>query len=143
MIRDDSQLLARYCAEGSETAFAEIVSRHVALVYSAALRRTGGDAHLAQDVAQIVFADLARKARWLPRTVVLAGWLHRAARYAAAQLMRTEQRRRGREQHALAMNTLHAEPEPDWNEIRPWLDEALDRLGATDRDALLLRFFEQ
>jgi RNA polymerase sigma factor (sigma-70 family) len=110
-------------------------------VYSAALRRTGGDAHLAQDVAQLVFADLARKARSLPPGVVLAGWLHRASRFAAAQLIRTERRRQLREQEAVRMNV--SEPAPDWEQIRPLLDAALDELGAADRDALVLRFMEQ
>jgi RNA polymerase sigma factor (sigma-70 family) len=140
---DDQQLLRRYAADGSEAAFGELVARYVNLVYSAALRRAGGDAHLAQDVAQLVFTDLARKARSLPPGVVLAGWLHRASRYAAAQLLRTERRRQAREQEAVAMNALQSEPASDWDQIRPLLDEALDRLDRLDRDALLLRFFEQ
>src|SRR5437870_13830471 len=111
---DDHQLLRRYANDGSEAAFAELVSRYVNLVYSAAFRRTGGDAHLAQDVAQLVFSDLARKARTLPDGVVLAGWLHRATRYAAAQLLRTERRRVEREKKAVAMSTLESEPAPDW-----------------------------
>jgi RNA polymerase sigma factor (sigma-70 family) len=140
---DDQQLLRRYAADGSEAAFAELVARYVNLVYSAALRRTGGDADLAKDVAQLVFTDLARKARSLPEGVVLAGWLHRATRYAAGQLLRTERRRQAREQEAVAMNALTSEPAPDWDRIRPLLDDALDRLDRADRDALLLRFFEQ
>src|SRR5215510_77293 len=106
---DDRQLLRCYAADGSEAAFGELVARHVNLVYSAALRRTGGDAHLAQDVAQLVFTDLARKARSLPKDVLLSGWLHRASRFAAAQLMRTEHRRQAREQEAAMMNTLEPE----------------------------------
>jgi RNA polymerase sigma factor (sigma-70 family) len=150
---DDRQLLQQYAREGSEAAFGELVARHVNLVYSAALRRTNGDAHLAQDVAQLVFTDLARKAGSLPKGVVLSGWLHRASRFAAAQLMRTEQRRMTREQEALMMNTPEYEPSADssrrsptaadWRDIRPLLDEALDTLGDADRDAVLLRFFEQ
>ena len=140
---DDRQLLQQYADEGSEAAFGELVARYVNLVYSAALRRTGGDAHLAQDVAQLVFTDLARKAGSLPKDVVLSGWLHRASRFAAAQLMRTEHRRQAREQEAATMNALESEPTPDWRDIRPLLDEALDALGDGDRDALLLRFFEQ
>jgi RNA polymerase sigma factor (sigma-70 family) len=139
---DDRQLLARY-SEGSEAAFAEIVSRYVNLVYSAALRRTGGNVTMAQDISQLVFTDLARKAGSLPGGVVLAGWLHRATRFGAAQLQRTEQRRQAREQAALAMNAFESESPPSWESIRPVLDQALDRLNRQDRDALLLRFFEQ
>jgi RNA polymerase sigma factor (sigma-70 family) len=140
---DDRQLLARYAADGSEAAFRELVGRYVNLVYSTALRRVGGDVHRAEDVTQLVFTDFARKASSLPESVVVAGWLHRATRYAAAQLIRTERRGRQREQEAFAMNALKPEPSPDWEQIRPLLDDALDRLGQADRDALLLRFFEQ
>lgn len=139
---DDQQLLRQY-AKGSETAFREIVARHVNLVYSTALRQTGGDSHLAQDAGQLVFADLARKARFLPANVILAGWLHHATRFAAKQLLRTERRRRQREQQAVTMNAIESEAAPDWEQTRPLLDEALDRLSRKDRDALLLRFFEQ
>lgn len=141
---DDRQLLARFADDGSETAFGELVERHVALVYSAALRQTGGDTHLAQDVAQLVFTDLARKARALSENVLLPGWLHRATIFAARQILRGERRRRAREQEAVTMNAIQSEAgNNDWNQIRPLLDQALDRLDKTDRDALLLRFFEQ
>jgi RNA polymerase sigma factor (sigma-70 family) len=150
---DDRQLLRRYAADGSEAAFRELVARHVNLVYSAALRRTGGDAQLAQDVAQLVFTDLARKARSLPENVVLPGWLHRATRYAAAQLLRTARRRTAREQEAVTMNSILSEAdsdparrsptEADWAQIRPLLDQVLDDLSDEDRDAVILRFFEQ
>src|SRR5262245_15456719 len=148
---NDRQLLHRYAVGGSEAAFGELVARHVNLVYSTALRRTGGDAHFAQDVSQLVFSDLARKARSLPESVVLAGWLHRATRYAAAQLLRTEHRRVAREQEAATMNSIlseansdpHRPTEADWAQVRPLLDEALEELSDDDRDAVILRIFEQ
>src|SRR5687767_15176097 len=98
VMSDDQQLLHRFVTEDSEGAFGELVQRHINLVYSVALREVGTDSHLAEDVAQLVFVDLARKARWLPRNVVLAGWLHRATRFAARQTLRSERRRRTREQ---------------------------------------------
>jgi RNA polymerase sigma factor (sigma-70 family) len=141
---DDRQLLRRFAADRSEAAFGELVARHVTLVYSAALRQTGGDAHRAQDIAQLVFADLARKAPALSENVVLAGWLHRATIFATRQILRGERRRLAREQEAVTMNAIQSETENDgWQQIRPLLDDALDRLNKTDRDALLLRFFEQ
>src|SRR5580658_4874910 len=139
---DDQQLLRRY-ADGSEAAFTELVARHLPLVYSASLRQTGGDAHLAEDIAQQVFVDLARKAGSLPAGTVLAGWLHRATRFAVLQLRRAERRRQAREQESCAMNTPGPDADPDWEQVRPWLDEALDQMNPLDRDALLLRFFEQ
>jgi DNA-directed RNA polymerase specialized sigma24 family protein len=57
---DDEQLLGAYARERSESAFGELVARHIDFVYSTALRVVNGDSHLAQDVAQTVFIDLAR-----------------------------------------------------------------------------------
>ncbi|HEX3720266.1 MAG TPA: sigma-70 family RNA polymerase sigma factor [Verrucomicrobiae bacterium] len=139
---DDQQLLRRY-ADGSEAAFTELVARHLPLVYSASLRQTGGDAHLAEDIAQRVFVDLARKAGSLPAGTVLAGWLHRATRYSVLQLLRAERRRQAREQESCSMDTPIPEADHDWEQVRPWLDETLDQMNPLDRDALLLRFFEQ
>ena len=85
-MNDDSQLLRRYDEDHSESAFAELVARHIDLVYSAALRQLKGDTHLAQDVAQTVFADLARKARSVSRHGVLTGWLYQATRYEHDQI---------------------------------------------------------
>lgn len=140
---DDQQLLQRYAKNGSEPAFRKLVERHVNLVYSTALRRVNGDRQLAEDISQMVFTDLARKASFLSRDVVLAGWLHSATRYAAAQLMRTNRRRRQREEKAMAMNDLENETTVDWQAMRPLIDQALDKLSQMDRDALVLRFFEQ
>jgi DNA-directed RNA polymerase specialized sigma24 family protein len=61
-MNDDAQLLRRYVDYRAEDAFTELVRRHVRLVYSCALRSVGHDAHLAEDVTQMVFTDLARKA---------------------------------------------------------------------------------
>jgi RNA polymerase sigma factor (sigma-70 family) len=140
---DDQQLLERFTEHRSEAAFGELVNRYVNLVYSTALRRTDFDTHQAHDVAQLVFTDLARKAPSLPRDIVLAGWLHRATLYAAGQLMRSNRRRRIREQEAAAMSALESQTNTDWEAIRPALDDALDKLNQTDHDALLLRYFEQ
>src|SRR6185503_18978166 len=93
----DSELLRAYVEEHLEAAFAELAGRHVDLVYSAALRMTR-DAHLAEDVTQAAFVALARSASQLTGKAVLSGWLHRTARNIAAQMIRTEVRRRAREQ---------------------------------------------
>ena len=139
---DDRKLLARYVAEVSEEAFAELTRRYMGLVYSAALRQVRNE-QLAQDVTQVVFANLARKARSIPDGTVLAGWLHRDTRYTALDFIRAEARRLRREQQSVEMNSLNPDPQPGWEEIRPLLDEALTKLSPADRDALLLRYFEQ
>jgi len=141
---DDAELLRRYTEENSEPAFAELVQRHLGLVYHAALRQVGGDAHQAQDVAQTVFTDLARKAGALARRPVLAGWLYTSTRYAAAQVVRGDRRRRTREQkaHLTTENFSDATPAAEWDRLRPVIDEALHALNERDREAVLLRYFE-
>lgn len=140
---DDVELLRQYARDGSEAAFAELVRRHLDLVYSAALRRVGGDAHLAQDVVQRVFIALARQAAALGEHPVLIGWLYTTSRFAAARVVRAEKRRQAREQEAHLMqdSTLEPSADPEWQQLRPVLDEAMDQLAARDREALLLRYF--
>src|SRR5437588_8588660 len=140
---DDGQVLQPYRRERSESAFGELVTRHIDLVYSAALRVAGGDRHLAEDVTQVVFMDLARKARGLPRDVLLAGWLHRHTSYTAAKAVRTERRRKTREQIAMEMRALDDNTESPWERIAPHLDEGLNQLSASDRDAIVLRFLKR
>jgi RNA polymerase sigma factor (sigma-70 family) len=137
-----NELLRAYAAENSEEAFRELVDRYLALVYSTALRVLCGDAALAQDVAQMVFADLARKSRSLPANVVVPGWLYRHTCFTAAKALRTESRRRAREREAVAVNSAN-DPEPLWNQLAPFLDEAIGSLPARDRDALVMRFFDK
>lgn len=139
---EDIELLRTFARDRSEAAFAELVRRHIDLVYAFALRRVNGDAHLADDVTQSVFADLARKAVKLQDRAVLTGWLYTSTRFAAAKAVRSEQRRRTHEQEAHTMQPLHAEPTPAWEQIRPVLDHVMDQLNEPDREALLLRFFE-
>ena len=140
---DSRQLLADYARNGSEEAFRELVTRYLSLVYSTAIRLVGGDAHLAEDIAQTVFVDLARKARALPGDVMLGGWLHRATCFVAAKVMRGERRRQSRERQAVEMNAFQDHSGSELMQVAPMLDEAINRLGTEDRTAILLRFFEQ
>jgi len=136
-------LLRAYAERRSEPAFAVLVRRHVDLVFSAAQRMVC-DAHLAEDVAQGVFVALAKNAGQLTTRPVLSGWLHRTAQNIAAQTVRTETRRRVREQESAAMSELlAAEPATHWQEIAPHLDAALGALSEPDRDAVMLRYFER
>jgi RNA polymerase sigma factor (sigma-70 family) len=143
MMTDDQQLLERYCRERCEPAFGELVSRHIDLVYGAALRVANGDRSLAEDVTQMVFIHLARRASSLPRGVLLAGWLYRHASYTAAKAVRAEQRRKIREQTAMEMRALDDAAKPGWELIAPHLDESLNQLSSSDRDALVLRFLKR
>lgn len=142
---DDTELLRQYAKDGSESAFAELVSRHLPLVYSAAIRQVGGNHELAKDVAQTVFIDLARKAGSLSRHAVLTGWLYTSTRFAAATARRAENRRRVREQIAAAVQALETTTPSgsDWERMAPFLDDVMHELSVEDRIAVLLRFFER
>jgi RNA polymerase sigma factor (sigma-70 family) len=138
----DNELLRLYADSRSEDAFAELVKRHVNLIYSAALRQVGGDAHLAQDVAQTVFTDLARKAASLTRRETITGWLYTSTHFAAAKVARGESRRRDREERFMREPIHDTSPSADWENLRPILDSAMQGLKETDREAVLLRYFE-
>jgi len=140
MNTDEQELLRRFARQKDESAFAELVSRYIDIVHSAALRQTG-DREAARDITQEVFSSLARKAGRLNREVILSGWLHQATRFAARQMHRTNHRRKNHEQEAAMLKTNE---EPDrWAEIAPLLDDAVNDLDKEDRSAVLLRFFER
>src|SRR6185436_15285718 len=140
---ENQQLLAEYAANGSEAAFRELVARYIHFVYSTARRLVGEHAHLAEDVTQVVFINLARKGRALSSGVLLGGWLHQHTYHVATKAVRSERRRQSRERAAVEMNTLQDDSEANLRMVAPILDEAITQLDSQDRAAILLRFFEQ
>ena len=136
-------LLADYVRNGSERAFRELVTSFIDFVYSTAVRVVGGDRQLAEDVSQMVFVDLARKAAGLPEDVKLGGWLHRHTCFVAHKALRQEQRRKARERRAVELQLIADYTEDNLSQLASVLDEAINSLGAEDRRAILLRFFEQ
>ena len=144
MMEEDSSLLARFCVDGSQDAFTEIVKRHLDFVYSIGLRSVSGDGHLAKDVCQEVFTSLAKKAPSLRDRRSLSGWLYRATKYAASDIVRKERSRRNLEREATEMNELSRAnlSEDEWERARPLLDDAIGSLSEKDQDAICMRFFE-
>ncbi len=142
---DDPELLVRYCQDRSEAAFTELVGRHFNLVYFAALRQLGGDAHRARDVSQAVFTCLAVKAPALSRRVSIAGWLHNCTRFIAAREIRGERRRQAR--HAQAQTMMESNSgtssQLDSDRLAPVIDQALHGLNGRDRELVLLRYYQE
>jgi RNA polymerase sigma factor (sigma-70 family) len=136
---DDMALLREYALRNSERAFSTLVSRHVDLVYSAALRQVGNH-HNAEEITQAVFVILARKARSLSPQTVLPGWLFRTARLTAANHLRAEIRRARREQEAYMQSDPHDDSDQLWQQMTPLLNDLIDDLREKDRNALILRF---
>ena len=143
---DDMALLREYAANNSETAFAELVSRRIGFVHSAALRQVR-DPHLAGEITQAVFIILAQKAGRISEKTILTGWFFRTTRFAALAHLRAAAKcsmRTAIVEKELQMQTENSSAVPDenWNQMSPLLDEALATLGEKDRQAVLLRFFE-
>src|SRR3954469_19196279 len=134
---EDRELLDQFVKGDSQGAFRALVERHLPVVYSAA-RRMVGDPHLAEEVAQMVFTTLAQKAKSIRPPQVLGGWLYNTTRHLSMHAIRTEQRRREREQTAFAMQSLDSGSET--LEIAEHLEPAMSELEPEDRDALVLRY---
>jgi RNA polymerase sigma factor (sigma-70 family) len=139
MQEPDITLLKQYAC-GDESAFKELFERYVYLVYSAALRQVRNPSH-AEEITQAVFILLARKAKSLSPKTVLSGWLYQATRLTAASLIKREIRRQRREREVY-MQSLTEPEASSWEQIAPLLDDAMGRLGEQDRNAIVLRFFE-
>ena len=138
----DQELLRHYIERKSDSAFGALVERYIDLVHSAALRMSG-DPHSAKDITQCVFVALSQSARQLTDRSTLAGWLHNTARNLAAKEIRSQIRRRTREQEVAAMKELLATDDAaNWEEIAPHLDAAVGELNEPERDAVLLRYFK-
>ncbi len=138
---DDHALLQEYRERQSETAFAELVARHVRLVYATALRLTG-ESQAAQNVVQAVFLLLARKSWMVRHGRALPGWLYRTTHRTALNELRKEHRRRQRETAAMNNAELDSGASPMLAQLLPLLDEALGQLSPRDQNLIILRFFE-
>jgi RNA polymerase sigma factor (sigma-70 family) len=141
--RTDFELLREFVRHSRQPAFADVVRRHLDLVYATALRKVE-DPGAAEEVAQNVFAALARKAWQFGPDDSLPAWLYRTALLESREWLRGELRRRRREQTAVELGTTMKTPDEQTalRALVPLLDEALLSLREKDRAALLLRFYE-
>ncbi|MFH1022768.1 MAG: sigma-70 family RNA polymerase sigma factor [Planctomycetota bacterium] len=141
--RTDAELLAAHAAGGPEAVpvFEEMVRRHGGAVHRTC-QRVLEDASAAEDAAQAVFIVLARKSGVVRGN--LAAYLHRVAVNAALCVRREEVRRKQKEQEAAAMNVCarDAGNESVWDDVRPHLDAAVERLPAGERAAVVMHYLE-
>ena len=132
---NDWQLVAAY-ARGDEEAFASLVRKYFASVYSAALRQVN-DPHLAEEVAQSVFILFSRKAARLSHDVLLIGWFLRAAHFVARDALKQIHRRLKREQQAAEWAAISQEADPSWAALAPYVDEALLALSRPEQESVM------
>lgn len=145
MSNDPTTDLAEFARTGDEAAFRRVVGRFGQIVLDAARRRTN-DAELAEEIAQNVFAIMARKAGRLSKHRAIAGWVLTTTRLESAKAMRGHQRHR-RKLEALADEIKHSTDMSDeelenWRDALPHLEAGLDQLREADRDVVLARFFD-
>src|SRR5437016_358926 len=127
------ELLISYAETTSETKFRELVERHIEMVYGTARRIGNGDVHFAEDITQMVFRDLARKAHQISEQTILAGWLYRHTCFMAWKNIRAEDRRRKRERIAMEMHQANSPADSTGlMELQTVLDGAMAEL--TDRE---------
>jgi RNA polymerase sigma factor (sigma-70 family) len=141
---EDRELLRQFVEQNSQVAFSEVVRRHTDWLYAVCCRRIG-DASLAEDAIQAVFLALARKAPSLTNQTTLSPWLYQAAKFAANNMRRGVIRRARHESKAAAMEPIETPPDSPnkWQRLEGAIEPLLDRLKARDRQAILLRFYEQ
>ncbi len=140
----DWDLLQDYVTKGSDAAFAQVVERHTNMVYAFCYRQVR-NRELAEEATQTVFIILARKAAGLKRETVLAGWLFKTARFAIANALKIEARKRRIQMRAMAMAsaTQSREQPAAASDAFVLLDDALATLPDIERNAVLLKYFEQ
>lgn len=135
----DPELLSEWLKHQRESAFRELVARYAGLVQATA-RRSCRDESMANEVSQLTFITLARRAKSLTSCTSIGGWLHRTAILHSKNIIRQNQRE-NRKRQSLAMETQRPSHDETWQEMQPVLDEALAALSEKDREALLLRFY--
>lgn len=138
---DDAELLAAVARgepDRHRAALGELARRYGGFVFAAATRQLG-DRHAAEDVTQLVFLTLARKAGAV-RGPALAAWLHQTTRYAAINARRRAETRRRRERAAARPEVVMPYVLPEPNPLLPLLDDAIAQLGQRDRRAIIDRY---
>ena len=146
---EDWVLFGRYVESGCQASFDVLVIRHAGWVFSLSLRAVR-DRHLAEDVTQAVFLILARKAASIREGTPLSGWLFKTARFAVSDALKRRTRMRNRENRFAEFfkATAREQGNPLFDsgdvsdELSQTLDEGVACLSESDRQAVLLRFYE-
>jgi RNA polymerase sigma factor (sigma-70 family) len=137
----DVDLLDRYLSQRDEAAFEVLVWRHGTLVWNVC-RRIVRDEHRAEDAFQATFLTFVRKAGSIGRRESVGSWLYKVAYRVALLTGDSDLRRTVRER--TNVNQL-ASTQPDevvWRDLRPVLDEEVNRLPGRYRVPFVLCYLE-
>jgi RNA polymerase sigma factor (sigma-70 family) len=138
----DGKLLQRFVSQHDEVAFEVLVWRHGAMVWNVC-RRLLRSTQDAEDAFQASFLALLRAARSIRAGTAIGGWLYKVA-YRVALKAKARAANRARRETP-GVDLLFAEPtEPDllWRDLRPVLDEEINRLRSQYRLPLVLCYLE-
>jgi RNA polymerase sigma factor (sigma-70 family) len=136
----DGNLLERFISRRDEDAFASLVERHGSLVMGVC-RRMLHDVHDAEDVFQATFLVLVRKAGSIAKPGCLAQWLYGVAYRTALRARRDAAKRRFHEQRAAGGSDSEMD-EFIWRDLRPILDEEIQRLPLKYQAPVVLCYFD-
>jgi RNA polymerase sigma factor (sigma-70 family) len=137
---EDAQLLRRFLNQRDESAFTTIVQRYGAMVWALCVRRLG-ETPEAEDAFQATFLVLVRKARSLRGPELLGPWLYGVA-YRTALKLRGRRARLAARETTLPEQAAEERPERVWSDLRPILDEEVNRLPEKYRQPVLLCYLQ-
>lgn len=135
----DKSLLERFAAEHDEAAFEMLVQRHGPMVQGVCWRVLG-HAQDAEDSFQATFLVLARKAGRIRWHAEVGNWLYKVA-YRTAVRVRAS-RQWVRERQMVDLPAAAGRDEAPWVDVRPILDEELNRLPVKYRAPVVLHYLE-
>ncbi len=137
---DDAQLLDRFVTSRDEVAFTALVHRHGAMVWGLCVRLLGQTPE-AEDAFQATFLVLVRKVSSLRDPQSLGPWLYGVA-YRTALKLRGKRTQRTTRESTLREQIAEERPESIWSELRPILDEEINRLPTKYRLPVLLCYLQ-
>jgi RNA polymerase sigma factor (sigma-70 family) len=129
----DADLLGRFVEQRDEGAFTSLIQRHGPMVWGVCRRMLNH--HDAEDVFQVVFLVLFRKAASVKPRKMVSNWLYGVAHQAALQARRTAARRNTREKQVAMLEPAAVDTRDD---LRGVLDVELSRLPDRYRSVIVL-----
>ena len=137
MYLSDQALMTRWIEHRDAQAFKQLTSKYGGAVYGVCMRilRNSNDA---EDVSQQCFIALANIKGRMPDS--MGAWLHRIATNQAINHLRSDQRRRAREERFA--REMSAVTEAHWDDVSQFIDQAVDELPEKLRTTIVAHFFE-